>query len=445
MQTILVAGAGKTSTYLIEYLLKHAAKCNWKVIVADGNADAIALKTGNSPYATAAVIDITDDTQRKPLVQQSNIVVSLMPPHLHVLLAKDCLEYGKHIITSSYVSDDMKALDSPAREAGLMFMCEMGLDPGIDHMSANQIIHSIQKVAATIISFKSNTGGLVAPESDDNPWHYKFTWNPRNIVVAGSSGGKYLSNGQTIDIPYEKVFEDVVAASHIDAAGGDLVYYPNRDSLKYLDLYDVPEIKTFVRGTFRHPDFCEGWSTIIKLGITNPNDKIDATELTHKDWLKLKTDHTDGAITIKEHVAAILGLSADAKVMNMLQWLGLFDDTVIADGTYSSADILLNILLNKWQLKPEDKDMIVMQHEVVYIHKAKETTLTSTLVLKGEHGDHSAMAKTVGMPMAILAKLVLTGKVKAPIGVHIPNMPSIYKPVLAELKNEGISFTDVIS
>lgn len=445
MQTILVAGAGKTSIYLIEYLLKHAPKNNWKVIVADGNADAIAHKIKDDANASAAVIDITNESERKPLVAQSDIVVSLMPPHLHVLLAQDCIEYKKHIITSSYVSPEMKELDSAAKEAGLMFMCEMGLDPGIDHMSASEIIHSIQRIAATITSFKSNTGGLVAPESDDNPWHYKFTWNPWNIVVAGSSGGKYLKNGNVIDIPYEKVFQDIVTANHIDDAGGDLVYYPNRDSIKYLDLYEVPDVKNFVRGTFRHPDFCKGWDAIIKLGLTDINDSIVADGLTNSSWIKQKTGYIASDKSLQEHVAGLLGIDIHDNIMQMLSWLGLFEDSEIKDGTYRSGDILLSILLKKWSLKPEDKDMIVMQHEVVYEHKNKEHTLTSTMVLKGEDGDHSAMAKTVGMPMAILAKLVLTGKVKPPTGVHIPNMPSIYKPVLVELKNEGISFTDVVS
>lgn len=445
MQTILVAGAGKTSIYLIEYLLNNAAKHDWKIIVIDGNADAIAHKTKGHPHATAAVIDITNEEQRRQLVEQCDIVVSLMPPHLHVLLAKDCLVYKKHIITSSYVSPEMKELDSAAKEAGLMFMCEMGLDPGIDHMSANEIIHSIQKIAATITSFKSNTGGLVAPESDDNPWHYKFTWNPWNIVVAGASGGKYLEDSATVEVPYEKVFENIVPANHIDEAGGDLVYYPNRDSIKYLDLYEVPDVRTFVRGTFRHPDFCKGWNAMIKLGLTDVNDTIKAKGLTNASWLKEKTNYTNSSNTIQEHVAELLQVDTNDDVMNMLSWLGLFEDIAIKDGTYRSGDILLSILLSKWALKPEDKDMIVMQHEVVYEHKGKKHTLTSTMVLKGEDGDHSAMAKTVGMPMAILTKLVLTGKVKPPTGVHIPNMPSIYKPVLADLKSEGISFTDVVN
>src|ERR1700744_407898 len=207
MQTILIAGAGKSSIYLIQYLLTLAPRNTWRIIVADGGENAIAEKIKGSSYAETAVIDITKATDREPLVKRADIVVSLMPPPLHIHLAKDCLKHKKNLITSSYITDEMRELDKAVKEAGLMFMCEMGLDPGIDHMTANQIIHSIQRVAGSITSFKSYCGGLVAPEYDDNPWHYKFSWNPRNIVTAGFGGAKYLSKGKHVELPYEKMFE----------------------------------------------------------------------------------------------------------------------------------------------------------------------------------------------------------------------------------------------
>lgn len=439
MQTILVAGAGKTSIYLIDYLIEHAASNNWKVIVADGNAEAVAAKTRNSKYAEAAVIDITEAEERQPLVKKSDIVISLMPPHLHVALAQDCLLYHKHIITASYVSDEMKALDEQAKEKGLMFMCEMGLDPGIDHMTASQIFHSIHKVAATITSFKSYAGGLIAPENDDNPWHYKFTWNPRNIITAGMAGAQYLQDKQTTTLPYEQVFTNIHPIETVNGVD-NLISYPNRDSLKYLDIYEVPHIDTFIRGSLRHPIFCEGWQALINLGLTDVTDEV-ADGIILSEWVANKVQY-DGAGTLADFVANKYQLNEE--VMHLITWLGLFEDTPMSFKGKSSGDLLLHILLEKWEMQPNDKDMIVMQHEVEYTHKNKSNKLVSTLVIKGENRAYSAMAKTVGLPMGILAKQILTGKVKPIAGVQIPIMPAIYKPVLAELEQNGIEFKETV-
>lgn len=441
MQTILVAGAGKSSIYLIQYLLSNASRNKWKVIVADGSIDAINEKTQGSPFAEAAVIDITNAAQREPLVQRADMVVSLMPPTLHIHLAKDCLKHKKNLITSSYISPEMKAMDEDVKNAGLMFMCEMGLDPGIDHMTASQIIHSIQRVAGVLTSFRSYCGGLIAPESDNNPWHYKFSWNPRNIVVSGAAGAKYLQSGKNVEVPYGKMFD---SSKKIKVNGlGTLAYYPNRDSLSYLDIYEVPDIKTFLRATLRHPAFIKGWCAVVALGITVEDDSFDKENETYASWMKKKTGHTSG--TIEETVAKKLDIGKDDKIMGMLAWLGLFDEVPVAGtGKGSSADILLSLLLDRWQMAPHDKDMVVMQHEVEYIHKGKKSKLTSSMVIKGEDADHSAMAKTVGLPMGILAKLILTNKLTPPKGVLIPNMPSIYRPLLTELAHHGITFIDEV-
>jgi saccharopine dehydrogenase-like NADP-dependent oxidoreductase len=440
MQTILVAGAGKSSTYLIHYLLSHASRNKWKVIVADGSKSAIAEKIKGSPFAESAVIDITKDADRQRLVKKADIVLSLMPPHLHILLAKDCLQFKKNLITSSYISPEMKEMNQAVKDAGLMFMCEMGLDPGIDHMTANQIIHSTQRVAAVITSFKSYCGGLVAPECDDNPWHYKFSWNPKNILTAGVDGAKYLLNGKHVDVPHEQMFE---GNKKIKVEGlGSLAYYPNRDSLKYLDIYDVPEVKTFLRATLRHPDFCKGWNALLQLGLTTEQDQVNGYR-TYMDWLKGKTGHTNG-ISLHEHVANKLGVKTDDKVMSMLSWMGLFDDQTIPDNPSTSGSVLLDLLLRKWEMKSSDKDMVVMQHEVEYVHRDRKIKLTSTMVLKGDDRDYSAMAKTVGLPMGVLARMVLNKKIVPPKGVCIPNMPSVYKPVMTELHHHGINFTEEV-
>lgn len=441
MRTILIAGAGKSSTYLIQYLLSHAAQNKWKVIVADGDANSIAEKTENSPHAEAAVIDITNIAQREPLVKRADIVVSLMPPHLHIHLAKDCLKHKKNLITSSYVSDELKQMDKEVKEAGLMFMCEMGLDPGIDHMTANKIIHSVHRVAGSIYSFKSYCGGLIAPESDNNPWHYKFSWNPKNIITAGYGGAKYLHNGKIVEVPYEKIFEN---NKKIKVDGlGSLAYYPNRDSLKYLDIYDIPDIKTFLRATLRYPSFCVGWDALITLGLTNMEDSFDKKGQTLKSWLAAKCG-CPAKQDLKTFVASKLEVEVSSTAIELLGWLGLFEEFPLMPGTASSGEILLELLLEKWNMASAEKDMVVMQHEIEYMHKGRKTKLTSTMVIKGENRERSAMAKTVGLPMGILARMVLTKKVTPPVGVLIPNMPAVYRPVLAELEDHGIEFIDEI-
>jgi len=441
MLTILVAGAGKSSTCLIQYLLYHVAKHKWNLIVADGDLQAIEDKINGNKFAQAAPLDITNTQERQKLVKQADLVVSLMPPHLHILLAKDCLQFKKNLITSSYISPEMRELDGAVKDAGLMFMCEMGLDPGIDHMTANQIIHSIQRVASSIISFKSYCGGLIAPESDDNPWHYKFSWNPRNIILAGKDGAHYLNNGKEVNIPYAELFAN---NKKIKVDGyGSYAYYANRDSLKYLDIYEVPEVKTFLRATLRHPDFCKGWDALIKLGLTEQEDN-NREHKTLAAWLKDKTHYNNG-VSLPEHTANVLSINKDEQVISMLKWLGLFEDEIIMNPDRSSADILLDLLLDKWQMKEEDKDLVIMQHEVEYLHRDTKISLTSTMIVEGEDSKYSAMAKTVGLPMGVLAKMVLANRVTLPVGVHIPNMTSIYRPVLNELKHHGISFEETVA
>lgn len=442
MQTILVAGAGKSSIYLIEYLLENASRNKWKLIVADGDAKAISKWANRHSLLEVVVVDITRKQDREALVKRADLVISLMPPQLHILLAKDCLSHKKNLITSSYASAEMKAMDAAVKEAGLMFMCEMGLDPGIDHMSAAKIIHSVHKVAGRVTAFRSYCGGLVAPESDDNPWHYKFSWNPRNVVNAGRDGAKYIHNGKTVEIPYEKMFEQ---NKKIKIPGlNALAFYPNRDSANYLDIFDVADIRTFMRATLRYPAFSRGWDAIVKLGLTAIDDSHDTNNLTFSTWLKQKTGCKPKG-NLKQHVAEKLQLEAEGKEIGMLDWLGLFSNEKVQNqGNCPSADILLALLSEKWKMGYADKDMVVMHHEIEYEHKGKEIALKSSLVVTGEGGERTAMARTVGMPMAILAELLLTKKLKPPIGVVIPVMPSVYKPVLRELEYAGIGFSDVV-
>ncbi len=440
MQTILIAGAGKSSIYLIQYILTYAPRNKWKVIIADSDAKLIKEKVGRSTFVEIAAIDITSAVQREPLVKRADIVISLMPPQLHIHLAKDCLKHKKHLITSSYISDEMKEMDEDVKKAGLMFMCEMGLDPGIDHMTASKIIHGIHRVAGSITSFKSYCGGLIAPGSDNNPWHYKFSWNPKNVVAAGMGGARFLNKGKEEDVPYEQMF---AGNKKVQVPGaGTLAYYPNRDSLRYLDIYEVPEIKTFLRATLRHPSFSKGWQALIELGLTTQDDMIDAKGNTYASWVKGKCGHS-GKASLQQFITQKLKID-DEKMLPMLAWLGLFEEQPLPAGKRSSADILLQILLDKWQMAPEDKDMVVMLHEFEYTHKGRKTKLSSSMVIEGENREHSAMAKTVGLPIGILARLVLGNKIVPPKGVVMPVMPSVYRPVLTELAHYGIVFKEEV-
>jgi saccharopine dehydrogenase-like NADP-dependent oxidoreductase len=442
LTNILVAGAGKSSSWLIRFLLEESKRQNWHVTVADGNPEAILGKIGDHPRATAAPFDIRDDAQRQALVQQADLVLSLMPPQLHIMLAKDCLQFGKNLITSSYISPEMKELDEAVHAKGLMFMCEMGLDPGIDHMSAHQIIHGIQRVAGSIVSFKSYCGGLIAPASDDNPWHYKFSWNPKNIIDAGKAGAVYLDNGKEKNVDYQEMFRP---RPLVQVAGaGALAWYPNRDSLKYLSSYEVPEVQTFLRATFRHPDFCAGWDALVQLGWTDterplPKSIASLGELTA--WLaaaQAKKEDLRNAIVEK------LQLKAKSPAPDMLAWLGLFSDAPVQAGAATPGDVLFRILEEKWAMQPQDKDLVVMQHEVEYAHRGRTHRLTSSMVLEGVNRDLTAMAKTVGLPMGILAKLILKKRIAPQHGVLMPIMASVYKPVLAELAKYGISFQETV-
>ncbi|WP_118976461.1 saccharopine dehydrogenase C-terminal domain-containing protein [Taibaiella koreensis] len=441
MLTVLIAGAGKSSAHLIDYMLSNA-KQKWRVVVMDANPEMVAEKLNGHPKGEAAVIDIMDEQARQQLVKNADIVLSLMPPHLHYLLAKDCLKFKKNLITSSYVSDEIKALDAEARKAGITMMCEMGLDPGIDHMSANAIIHGVQRIAGTIQSFKSYCGGLVAPESDDNPWHYKISWNPRNIVLAGKQGAVWLENGKQHEAKYEQLFS---ASKKIKVAElGSLSYYPNRDSLKYLELYSLPDIKTFVRATLRHPAFMKGWDLVIKAGLVNEEDKFHADNSSYADWTA-KVVGVANDDKLREQFKKKFG--ADEKEMKQMDWLGLFDNRRINGvGQLSSADILQTLLEERWKMKALDKDMVVMQHQIDYERKGVLVKLTSSMIVTGDNRQYSAMSKTVGLPMAILAKKILLQEISTKnfTGVQIPVMPEVYVPVLKELKKNGIEFIEII-
>ncbi|MBC7508331.1 MAG: saccharopine dehydrogenase NADP-binding domain-containing protein [Ferruginibacter sp.] len=421
MKTILLLGAGKSATVLIDYLLKESETNKWKFIIADVNKEQILLKINDSRFAEAVEIDITNNKQREKIIQRAHVVISMMPPALHFLVAKDCVEYRKHLLTASYLDNNIKSLSDEITQRKLLFLCEIGLDPGIDHISAMKIIDGIKARGGTITSFKSHCGGLVAPESDDNPWHYKISWNPRNVVMAGKAGAEYKLNNTIEHKGYRELFKN---CSQINIEGlGKLAVYPNRDSLSYIPIYKLDKVETFIRTTLRYPSFCEGWDAIVQAGLTNEVDEIN----------------TKGLAFVKWSSPIIPFINNSNKLM--LQFIGLFDELQVPAVAKTSADVLQYLLETKLFMQPSDKDMIVMLHEIEFTLEGKTTKIESSLIVKGEDSLRTAMAKTVGLPLGIAAKLILNRDLPL-TGLHIPTIKEIYEPLLRELKLNGITFTE---
>ena len=498
MKTILLFGAGRSATVLIDYLLTEAEKEIWKLKVVDAGINLAKSKTNNSPFAEAISFDINDEAKRKELISKADIVISLLPPALHTIVALTCVAENKNLLTASYIDETIKNLKSEIENKGLLFLCEMGLDPGIDHMSAMKLIDEIHESGGKITSFKSHCGGLVAPESDDNPWRYKISWNARNVVLAGKAGAHYKENGKDIHIKYEELFNPERAVNVPEI--GWLSYYPNRDSLSYMPLYGLEDATTFIRTTLRYADFMYGWNNLVELKLTDENlqyesnrKKLSVVFKEHLDkqqfgeWLntKISTRMNEAKSMIEslqklmdaEQQAEEAGaekpedfLAADAKgnlekidiettktraaawmaakmheanlTLKQLFFLGLDDDaTILNKGLCSPADIIQFAMEQKLSLKPDDKDMIVMMHEIQSAVGSHQSSVSSTLIVKGEDSLRTAMAKTVGLPLGIAAKLILNGKINLK-GLHIPTSKEIYTPVLKELEEYGIVFKE---
>ena len=424
MKRIVLFGAGKSATCLIDYLLMELSSNGWELVVADGNLEAARNKIGNSTQARAVGLDVLQETDRKALVSEADIVISLLPPAFHFLVAQDCLAAGKHLLTASYVDDGIRKLQADIERKQLLFLCEMGLDPGIDHMSAMQLLDRIRTAGGRIISFRSHTGGLVAPESDDNPWHYKISWNPRNLVTAGSAGAIYRENGLVKTIAYPDLFGQT---GSVTIPGiGPLAFYPNRDSLAYMPIYSLEQAKTFLRTTLRYPVYCKNWKLIVQAGLTDERKPIDSQGLTFSRWS-----------------SPILPL-LNQENKTLFSFLGLFDDLPVPLAAKNSADILQFLLETRLRMNPTDKDMIVMLHEIGYELDGQAKHLASCLVVKGQDSLRTAMAKTVGLPLGIAAGLILKGKMLVQ-GLQIPILPSIYNPVLAALEEQGIRFEEKLN
>lgn len=440
MNTILLFGAGKSATVLIEYLGTCCDEHDWKLLVCDSDLSLAQSKTRNHHSAKAISFDVSNEETRGEFIRKSDVVISMLPAALHFLVANDCVRLSRHLLTASYIDAPIRSLKKEIEAKGLLFLGEMGLDPGIDHMSAMKMIHEIQKQNGQITSFKSHCGGLVSPESDDNPWHYKITWNPANVVMAGSSGAVYLEAGRIIEIPYPQIFNN--EHNLVDIPGlGSLAWYPNRDSLSYINTYQLHKTDTFLRTTLRYPAFCRGWNKIIKLDMTNKDDTEEIKECkTFSDWFQLKKQK----LAFQNKTDFNEDTFFNAEFMEQTAFLSLQSTEKIPAGMFSSALLLQYILEMKLGMKAGDKDMIVMFHQIEYISGNQKKEIKSELIVKGEDPLHTAMAKTVGLPLGITAKLLLENKIRLS-GLHIPVIPEIYEPVLKELELNGIKFQEQIT
>ncbi|MDX5419656.1 MAG: saccharopine dehydrogenase NADP-binding domain-containing protein [Hymenobacteraceae bacterium] len=441
MKRILLLGAGRSASSLIQYLLQNAPSENWQITIGDINVDHLQARISQLDFAEAIVFNVHDEAQRAAEVSKADLVISLLPAIFHIEVARECLKQEKHLITASYVSPEFRELHEEAKQKGLTILMESGLDPGIDHMSAMAVIERVQGMGGKITSFKSYTGGLVAPESDNNPWNYKFSWNPRNVVLAGQGTAKYIKNGEYKYIPYHQLFRRtdelyLEGYGHFDG-------YANRDSLSYREPYGLQDIPTMLRGTLRRIGYCAAWDVFVQLGLTDDSYTLEGVEnMTNRSYLEAflpPTASTDE--TVQQRLCRYLSLPAEGGVMEKIEWLGLFEDMPIGLQAGTPALVLEKILVGKWKLEPGDKDMIVMQHLFEYRLNDEQHELTSSLVVLGDDEVQTAMAKTVGLPVGILAKLLLHGKIDRR-GVVIPIYPEIYEPVLEELKRYGIDFVE---
>ena len=441
MRKILIIGAGRSSSSLIKYLLDKSSSENLHLIIADVNLENAKSKINNHSNATAIELDIFNVGERRKAIMDASIVISMLPARFHLEVAQDCLEFGKNLVTASYVSKEMQQLHTKVVEKGLTFMNEIGVDPGIDHMSAMKIIDEIHSYGGKMLLFESFTGGLVAPESDDNLWNYKFTWNPRNVVLAGQGGvAKFIQEGKYKYIPYHKLFR---RTEFLDIDGyGKFEGYANRDSLKYRSTYGLENIPTLYRGTIRRIGFSRAWNIFVQLGMTDDSYALKNSEnMSYRDYTNsfLAYNPSDSVELKLRHY---LNIDQDDIIWNKLEELDLFSNSKMINlKNATPAQILQKILMDSWTLKEGDKDMIVMHHKFGYEINGKKEQIESNMVVLGDDQIYTAMAKTVGLPVAI-ATLKILNKEITTTGVLIPIKKEIYSPILKELENYGIVFTE---
>ena len=431
MKKIILFGAGRSARHLVSFLIEGALSGKWYVAVADTNVAHWIEEYGDLEQVEFIAGDASDAKFRHKLLAHSSLVISMLPAFMHAEVVRDCINFQVHVFTPSYVSPEVSAMHDRAVQEGVVVLNEMGVDPGIDHISAMEIIHRLKEQGAEITSFESYTGGLVAPASDDNLWGYKISWNPRNIILAGSSGhAMYREDNKLRMVPYYNLFDEVDTVVASDGVRYDA--YANRNSVHYLELYGLENVEKLVRGTLRKQGYCRGWSFLVKNGFTNDDTKIPAGSFSK--WSELSQSLMGVDFNIKNE---------SLELAEMLNEIGVFSDESLFNAEQTCAQHLQQLLEKKWVLKQGDRDMIVMVHKFGYTLNEKKFMLNSSMVLEGDDEFKTAMSKTVSMPIAFAVERLFNGDFSAR-GVQIPVSREFYKPLLHDLKNIGISFVETI-
>jgi len=446
MKKVLVLGAGKSSPYLISYLLRQAEVHDWFVTVADMDMELAQSRLKGSARGAAIKFDVNDSDMRSSQIKKADVVVNMLAPRFQHLVALTCVRMGKHMISVSYEDRRMRDLAPDAERKGVLMLTEIGLDPGIDHMSATQMVQKIRSKDGVVKSFECYGGGLPAPDTLSNPMKYVISWNPRNVVMAGESGAQYLKDGKIKIIPYHNVFQSTWP---MEVPGiGLMEVYPNRDSLGYRDLYGFTDADTVIRGTIRYPGWCETWAQIQRLGLPNEMLRIpNLKNTTYAELTEMFLPPSRGSeASVDQRVARFLGINPTGAIMDKMRWLGLFSDEKIGVKVETAAEVMTHLLSDKLSLRDDAHDMVILLHKMI-VEYPKENNrreeITSTMLHYGEKAGFTSMAKSVGLPAALVAKLLLLDQLPLS-GCHIPTNPMIYKPLMKELEKEDFVFTEQV-
>jgi saccharopine dehydrogenase (NADP+, L-glutamate forming) len=440
LKNITLLGSGKSSYFLIKTLIDYCKTNNLNFTIYDFIAEFPFNKEINLENTKYISCNLSEVATINQIVSNSHLVISLLPPQMHLMVAKACIEYTCDMITASYLSEDIKKLEQEAIQKGIRIMMESGLDPGIDHMSALKEIESIKNNGGIIKSFYSFTGGLVAPEHDNNPWHYKISWNPKNVATAGLGGAIYKEDKCLKILPYHRLFEQTRNISIWTE--NDYEVYPNRNSLPYIDLYQLYDCHTMMRGTIRKKGFCAGWNKIIELGMTDDSNKIAmSNQLSFRDFTNQYLPQSK-KISTEENLCKLLNISTQDEIFKQIKYLGLLSDEIIKTPNATGAEVLVELLNKNLKMQAQDKDMIMMQHIIDYEIDNTTQSKTSQLIVQGENNIETAMAKTVGLPLAYATEMMIENKINQK-GIILPLKSYIYTPILSRLENEGIAFENV--
>lgn len=444
MRQILVLGAGQSSPYLIHTLLEMARQHNWFVTIGDIDLDTAQQRLGDHPRGSAIYFDVHDTALRSSQVEHADVVVNMLAPAFQDLIASECIRHGRHMLSVSYRSQATRNMHADAQRKGVLLLCEMGLDPGIDHMSAMALIERIRGEGGVIRGFRSYGSGIPSPDQAQNPFQYLITWNPRNVVMAGEHGAQYMERGRIKLVPYNQVFHHTWP---VEVEGfGTLEAYPNRDSLSYMKSFGLDDVETMIRGTLRYSGWSETWAEIVRLGLPNETLRIpDLHAHTYREVIEMFLPlNLEGESPIERRVARFLGISPTGRIMQNMQWLGLFSKEKIRCEGDTAAAMLVALLQEKLPLTDGVTDAVILVHEVDVEYPQSDRPaeeITSTMIVKGEPGRFTAMAKTVGLPAALAVELLLTKRLPL-TGSQIPTHPSIYEPVLRGLSQQQIRFSE---